>query len=988
MSFSRNSVRAVLLGCSFAASLSAGPLSFFLNSPATYSSSQTSNEALPIGNGKLAALIYGGTSQEIIQFNEDTVWAGTVNDYSQPGAVDWLDDIREYVWKGEGVNAWNLAARDNFMSIPLRQSPYQPAGNLRLNFNHGSTSDYKRALDLETGTTSVQYTSGGVTYTREMFASYPDQVIVVRLTASQPGSLTFSYGLDTQHTRSSVSTEGNQLVLDAQVNVDVDTRRNQTSDVHFQSRVRILNDGGTVTPSGNSISVAGANSVTLIMSVASNVESFDDLSADPEARTLAVLNAIDGKNYDAIRADHLEDFEELFDRVSLDLDGPSKDNLPIDQRLDAIDASANTEAARVAALSQDVNLVELSLQMGRYMLITGSRAGSQPLNLQGKWNNELNPSWESKMTLNINQEMNYWLAEIGNLSETHVPMVDLVRDLTESGQKVAERHYGADGWMVHHNTDLWRGAAPINNPGGLWPSGGAWLSMHLWWHYQYSKDPAILQEIYPLMKGATLFFDDFLVEDPREGYNSWLVTNPTHSPEQPQTGLGDEGEIVAGTTMDNQLIRGLYNYMIEASEILDVDADLRAQWISNRDRLPPNMIGRFGQLQEWLEDVDSPNDQHRHLSPLVAMFPGDEITPQHTPEFAEAVKVSLDRKGDGTNNTSWSQAWKMCLRTSMGEGDHAFRILANLFAKSHTDNMVFSRKGGENQIDGNMGSAAGVAQMFLQSDRGEIELLPALPSALASGSVKGLKARGGYEVDITWENGAMTEATIHAVDSGTARVRSATPLNVKLDGNLVSAPEVETGVYQFNAIAGQTYAVAAGEPYSGPIDSDNDGLLDSVETNTGVYVSPTDTGTDPLKADTDGDGIEDGVEITMYSTDPTEADTDGDGIDDGVEVALASLGFDPLVDSSSLMAVLQANAQAVGLYTREQLEALAAAPLIAVQDGKIVLDLSLVASADAENWQPVNLSASDVSVQDGDVRIEQPAPSGVQFYYWSPASVD
>ncbi len=886
-----------------------GPLEIFSDSPAGYSS-QTSNEAFPVGNGKLAAMVYGDAGDEIIQFNEDTVWAGTINDYSHPGAVDWLDDIRGYVWNGEGENAYNLAARDNFMSVPLRQSPYNPAGNLLLDTGHGSVSNYRRSLDLTTATARVEYRSGGVDYTREVFASYPDQVIVVRLTASEPGSVSFTYSFDTVHTRSTESVEGTDLVLDAQVNVDIDSRRQQTSDIHFQSRVRILNEGGTVSPGSSSVTVSNADSVTLLLGVASNFVRFDDLSADPETRVLATLDAADDKTYAQIRADQLADYQELFERVTIDLGSTTRSNLPIDQRLEAIDVGANTQEARAASLANDLQLVALNFQMGRYLMISGSRPGSQPLTLQGKWNNEVNPSWESKMTLNINQEMNYWIAEVGNLGECHVPMVDLVHDLSDSGATVAATHYGADGWMVHHNTDLWRGAAPINNPGGLWPSGGAWLSMHLWWHYQYSQDPAVLDEVYPLMKGAAEFFDDFLVMDPRAPtgtnpqWGQYLLTNPSHSPEQPQPDLGDDGEIVAGITMDSQLIRGLYNQVIEASTLRGVDAGLRATWETNRDLLPPNQIGSNGQLQEWLEDVDEPGNQHRHLSHLVAMFPGDEITPQHTPALADAVEVVLGWKGNATNNTAWSQAWKMNLWTALGDGDVAFGVLANIFAKSHTDNMTFSRKGNENQIDGNMGAAMGIAQLFLQSDRGEIELLPALPALVPDGSITGLKARGGHEVDISWSGGALTEAKVRPVVGGACKVRSAVPVNVRLDGTLVPAPETGDDVYEFEGAAGAEYVVAPGTPFEG------------------------------------------------------EPDTDGDGISDQVEENLASMGLDPLVDSTAWLALLVENAPPLGLFTPEQLRrSVAGEPIVelAAGGGDPVIRVGLLETQSLMGWDGVDL---------------------------------
>ncbi len=828
---------ALLSATSLAAEV--GPLELHYNSPASYQAGVTSQSAIPIGNGKMAAMVYGGVGLENLQFNEDTVWMGTVNDYSHPGAFDVLDEIQALVWQGEGQAAYNNYAGANFMSVPLRQSPYVGAGVLEINTGISSSSNYRRSLDLETGTAHVSYTSGGVDYHREYFASYPDGVIVVRLSANIPGSVYCNLSFSSLHTDRQVTVEGNQLVMNAKVNRDADTRRQQTSDIHFQARVEVRAEGGSISGAGDSISVLGADSVVLVMHVATNFVRFDDLSGDPDARTKAVLAAVSGKSYEDLRAVHVADYQELFNRVELDLGTNSNADLPTDTRLSQLKAEVDRSVLKdaqkygeVQTYTDNLNLADpqlitLNFQMARYLMIAASRPGSQPMNLQGKWCNELNPSWESKMTLNINQEMNYWPAEITNLAETHVPMIDLVKDLSETGAVVAQTHYGADGWMVHHNTDLWRGAAPINNPGGLWPSGGAWLSMHLWWHYRYSMDPAVLQEIYPLMKGAAEFFVDFLVMDPREptdqyapwnnqGRPQWgkyLLTNPSHSPEQANKLLDDNGELVAGTTMDNQLIRGLFSYVIEASEILGVDAELRETLKEKRSLLPPNQIGQYGQLQEWLEDVDVPENPviggHRHLSPLLGMFPGDEIHPDYEPHFADAVEVSLDWKGDPSNNTSWSRAWKMNLRDALGEGDHALMILLDILGRSHTPNMTFSNKGnGEDQIDGNMGALMGTVQMFMQSRRGEIDLLPALPAKLPQGRVSGLRAQGGFGVDIEWAQGHLVEATISSDAGSDCYLRSADPIEIMgPDGNLVPSLDCGEEVFGFATEAGQSYTV-------------------------------------------------------------------------------------------------------------------------------------------------------------------------------------
>ena len=544
----------ILLVFSQIAGADPGPMVLFYNSAASYTSNTTSNSALPIGNGKLAAMVYGGMSEEIIQFNEDTVWSGQPHDYSHPGAAGYLQQIQDYVWAGKSSAAWAVAD-DTFMSVGgggvtaannRRQCPYEPTAELRLTFNH-SGSNYRRQLDLTTCDRFGQLYDRRRHLPERLFCQLSGQGDrgasdrqPVRQHRVLPAVLT------TPHTVVSNTACGTDVVLRGAV--DHEGRNGVDSDIEFESRVRVLCEGGSVSPSGSSLVVSNANAVTLVLGAASNYVRYDDISADESAICLQTVNDAAAKGYTALRQAHLDDYQPLFNRVVLDLGTSSKVNNPTNQRIDDIDAAVtdvknNHGDDWTYFTADDLQLVALNFQMGRYLLIAGSRPGSQPLNLQGKWNNELEPAWEGKMTLNINEEMNYWGAEVANLGECHEPLVDLVKDLSETGATVANVHYGANGWVAHHNTDLWRGAAPINGADGLWTTGGAWLCMHLWWHYEYSQDTAYLAEIYPLMKGAAQFFVDFLAEDPDStiGYAGYLLTNPSYSPEHDNPALGDDG---------------------------------------------------------------------------------------------------------------------------------------------------------------------------------------------------------------------------------------------------------------------------------------------------------------------------------------------------------------------------------------------------------------------------------------------------------------
>jgi len=779
----------------------------------------TWTEALPLGNGRIGTMVFGGVLRERLQFNEESLWSGYPRDHSNPSALDYLPQVRQAVFAGDFALADRLARK---MQGPYTQS-YLPFGDVLLEFEHTSDPQhYRRWLDLDTATHTVAYRLGDVEFTRQAFLSFPANLLVLRLACSHPGGLTFRARLESQ-LQSSIQTQdgtlGAHLLLAGQA-----PQQNDPNYLHsekpieygsqgmfFAARLAVCIQGGSLEVAGDTLQITAADQAWLFLSAATSFNGPDCSPAtagrDPQALTAQALAAAWDRTFDDLWQEHLAEYQALFRRVTFKLGAAVPPNLPTDQRLAACQSWP------------DESLVELLFQYGRYLLIASSRPHTLPANLQGIWNDQLQPPWSSNYTININTQMNYWPAETVNLAECATALFDFLHGLSASGAAIARVNYGARGWCSHHNSDVWCQAAPVGNYGGgspQWanfPLSGAWLCTHLWEHYEFGGDLAFLRECaYPLMKGAAEFCLDWLIEGPDSRY---LVTCPATSAENTfVTCDGVEAETSMATTFDMAIIAQHFDNCIAAAEALGVDVEFAAMLKAARARLYPFKIGHKGDLQEWFQDWDSTDPHHRHFSHLMGLHPFGLITPHQTPDLAAACRRSLELRGD--ESTGWSMGWKVNAWARLRDGDRALKILAALFHWIDPSEDNYQRGGLYSnlfdahppfQIDGNFGAVAGIVEMLLQSHAGQISLLPALPAAWPSGRVSGLRARGGFEVDLEWDAGQLQTAVIHSKLGRPCRIEGAPGRRVFSRGLEIPSSSPVPGLLEFATQPGEQYLV-------------------------------------------------------------------------------------------------------------------------------------------------------------------------------------